>query len=71
MIHPVVQRFEAQAELLDVQESRASLDDAVNRQLRLAKLARPPSEVACKASVRIHRIVCGAFPFSCSRSCQL
>lgn len=31
MIHPVIQQFEVQAQLLDVQESRASLDDAVVR----------------------------------------
>lgn len=31
MLHQVIQRFEAQAELLEVQEARASLDDAVVR----------------------------------------
>lgn len=31
MIHPVIQRFEAQAELLDAQGSRESLDEAVVR----------------------------------------
>jgi len=31
MMHMVIQRFEAQAELLNVQEARESLDDAVVR----------------------------------------
>ncbi|MFH7042201.1 hypothetical protein ABT392_07780 [Paucibacter sp. JuS9] len=31
MLHPVIQRFEAQAELLDVQAAHVSLDDAVVR----------------------------------------
>lgn len=31
MLHPVIQRFAAQAELLDLQEARLSLDDAVVR----------------------------------------
>ncbi len=31
MVHPVIQRFEIQAQLLDVQQSGASLDDAVVR----------------------------------------
>lgn len=31
MLHPMIQRFEAQAELLDMQAARESLDDAVVR----------------------------------------
>jgi hypothetical protein len=31
MLHPVIHRFEAQAELLDMQAARESLDDAVVR----------------------------------------
>lgn len=31
MMHPLIQRFQAQADLLDLQEARDSLDDAVVR----------------------------------------
>lgn len=40
MLHPMIQRFEAQAELLDMQASRASLDDAVVRLAAWMELAK-------------------------------
>lgn len=40
MLHPMIQRFEAQAELLDMQASRESLDDAVVRLAAWVDLAQ-------------------------------
>lgn len=39
MLHPMIQRFEAQAELLNVQATRDSLDDAVVRLAAWMELA--------------------------------
>lgn len=40
MFHPMIQRFEAQAELLDMQASRESLNDAVVRLAAWVDLAQ-------------------------------
>lgn len=40
MLHPMIQRFEAQAELLDMQAARESLDDAVVRLAAWVDLAQ-------------------------------
>lgn len=40
MLHPMIQRFETQAELLDMQAARESLDDAVVRLAAWVDLAQ-------------------------------